>query len=137
MITGAANVIVKTDILGAEFDYKMKNGKAAKLTLEHMWADSDRKNWMAFMLEYNFNTKYSVFVSDMYNYGYDENANLIDHITDPFDIHFYNFGGACKKGSTRFALNYGRQRGGLVCAGGVCRFVPPSTGISLSFNTAF
>lgn len=137
LITGAANVIVKTDILGAEFDYKMKNGKAAKLTLEHMWADSDRKNWMAFMLEYNFNTKYSVFVSDMYNYGYDENADLIDHTTDPFDIHFYNFGGAYKTGSTRLALNYGRQRGGLVCAGGVCRFVPPSTGVGITLTTSF
>lgn len=137
LITGAADVIVKTDILGVEFDYKMTNGRAAKLSLEHMWADSDRKNWMAFLFEYNFNTKYSFFVSDMYNYGYDENADLIDHETDPFDIHFYNVGGAYKVGSTRFALNYGRQRGGLVCAGGVCRFVPPSTGLGISLSTSF
>ena len=136
-ITGAANVIVKTNILAAEFDYKLSNGKAAKIALEHMWADGDRKNWMAMLLEYNFNTKFSMFASDMYNYGYDENANLIDHITDPFDIHFYNLGGAYKKGSTRFALNYGRQRGGLVCAGGVCRFVPPSTGLGFTITTSF
>ena len=136
-ITGAANVIVKTNILAAEFDYKLSNGKAAKIALEHMWADNDRKNWMAMLLEYNFNTKFSMFASDMYNYGYDENANLIDHITDPFDIHFYNLGGAYKKGSTRFALNYGRQRGGLVCAGGVCRFVPPSTGLGFTITTSF
>ena len=78
-----------------------------------------------------------MFASDMYNYGYDETANLIDHTTDPFDIHFYNFGGAYKKGRTRFAINYGRQRGGLVCAGGVCRFVPPSTGLGFTITTSF
>jgi len=136
-ITGASRVTVKTNILAAEFDYKLSNGKAAKIALEHMWADNDRKNWMAMLLEYNFNTKFSMFASDMYNYGYDEAANLIDHITDPFDIHFYNLGGAYKKGSTRFALNYGRQRGGLVCAGGVCRFVPPSTGLGFTITTSF
>lgn len=136
-ITGASNVTVKTNILAAEFDYKFSNGRAAKLAVEHMWADNDRKNWAALLLEYNFNTKFSMFASDMYNYGYDANANLIDHETDPFDIHFYNVGGAYKKGSTRFALNYGRQRGGLVCAGGVCRFVPPSTGLGFTITTSF
>lgn len=136
-ITGASNVTVKTNILAAEFDYKFSNGRAAKLAVEHMWADNDRKNWAALLLEYNFNTKFSMFASDMYNYGYDADANLIDHETDPFDIHFYNVGGAYKKGSTRFALNYGRQRGGLVCAGGVCRFVPPSTGLGFTITTSF
>ena len=137
LITGAANVIVKTNILAAELDYNFSKGRAAKIALEHMWADNDRKNWVALLLEYNINTKFSVFASDMYNYGYDKTANLIDHETDPFDIHFYNFGGAYKKGSTRIALNYGRQRGGLVCAGGVCRFVPPSTGLGFTITTSF
>jgi hypothetical protein len=137
-ITGAANVVVKTNILAAEFDYKLSNGKAAKIALEHMWADNDRKNWAAILVEYNLNTRFSIFASDMYNYGYKHDPSiLIDDITDQFDIHFYNFGGAYKKGSTRFALNYGRQRGGLVCAGGVCRFVPPSTGLSFSITTSF
>jgi hypothetical protein len=63
----------------------------------------------------------------MYNYGND----------DP-DLrnHYYNVGGAFRKNSP-IAVNYGRQRGGLVCVGGVCRFVPESSGISLSLNTTF
>ncbi|CAM4075278.1 MULTISPECIES: DUF6029 family protein [Flavobacterium] len=137
LITGAANTVIKANILAAEFDYNLSKGRAAKLAIEHMWADNDRKNWIAMLFEYNINTRFSVFASDMYNYGYDKDANLIDHETDPFDIHFYNFGGAYKKGSTRFAINYGRQRGGLVCAGGVCRFVPPSTGLGMSITTSF
>jgi hypothetical protein len=138
LITGASNVIVKTNILAVEGDYKFTKGKAAKFDLEHMWADNDRNNWVALLLEYNFNSKFSIFASDMYNYGYKHDPTiLIDDVTDPFEIHFYNFGGAYKKGSARIAINYGRQRGGLVCAGGVCRFVPPSTGLGITLTKSF
>jgi len=95
---------------------------------EHLWADADKKNWASATAEFNINSMFSVYTSDMYNYGND----------DP-DLrnHYYNVGGAFRKNSTRIAVNYGRQRGGLVCVGGVCRFVPESSGISLSLNTTF
>lgn len=136
-ITGAANVVVKTNIVTAESTVKFSKSKSFTFGLEHMWADSDRKNWLSSSIEYNHNANWSMYVTDMYNYGYDTNSDLISHGVDAFRIHFYNFGGSYKKGSTRVALNYGRQRGGLVCAGGVCRYVPQSTGISLSLTTAF
>jgi hypothetical protein len=93
-----------------------------------MWADSDRKNWAASTVEFNLNSTLSFFAADIYNYGND----------DP-DLrnHYYNFGSAFRQKSTRIALSYGRQRGGLVCVGGVCRFVPESSGFSLSLNTTF
>lgn len=139
LIRGSYNApTINTHILAAEFDYKLTKGRAAKIALEHMWADNDRKNWAAILMEYNLNTKFSVFASDMYNYGYmHEPSILIDEVTDPFKIHFFNFGGSYKKGSTRIALNYGRQRGGLVCAGGVCRNVPSSTGLGITLSKSF
>ncbi len=72
--------------------------------------------------------KYSFYFWDIINYGNDNSARR---------NHYYNFGGAYRINSTRIAMNYGRQRGGLVCVGGVCRFVPESTGFTLSINTAF
>ncbi len=62
----------------------------------------------------------------MYNYG-----------NDLRKIHYYNFGGSYSSGTTRVALNYGRQRGGLLCVGGVCRIVPESTGIGMTLNVSF
>ena len=94
-----------------------------------MWADADFKNWMGGSAEYNFNDKFSIYAIDLVNYG-----NLDDEENKK---HFLTVGGAYRKGATRVSLGYGKQRGGLVCVGGVCRFVPESTGISLSFNTAF
>ena len=137
LIAAAVNVQINTYIIAPEITYKLSGTQSLKIAAEHMWADSDRKNWAALLVEYCPNTKWSFYVSDMYNYGYDETSKLIDDVTDPFKIHFYNFGSAYTKGSTRIALSYGRQRGGLVCAGGVCRFVPPSTGIALSMTKSF
>lgn len=128
--------LVKSNILFAEATFAMPRTKSVTVSVEHMWADADRKNWLGGALEYNHNEKWSFFATDMFNYGFDANAHLIN-ATDLFDIHFYNFGTAYKKGSTRIALNYGRQRGGLVCAGGVCRFVPPSTGLGIQLSRAF
>ena len=57
---------------------------------------------------------------------------------DPAEkIHYYNIGSGYAFGANRFALNYGRQRGGLICVGGVCRFVPESSGFTANLILAF
>lgn len=137
LIAAALNVQVNSFIIAPEISYKLSSTKSLKVSAEHLWANSDRKNWAAVMIEYNHNLKWSYYISDMYNYGFDKNSNLIDDVSDQFKIHFYNLGTAYTKGSTRIALSYGRQRGGLVCAGGVCRFVPPSSGFALSLTKSF
>lgn len=128
--------VVNTHTVFSESTYQLSADKSITFGVEHMWADNDRKNWIAGNIEYNHNEHWSVYAMDMYNYGFDEKSHPISE-TDLFDIHFYNFGTAYKKGSTRIALNYGRQRGGLVCAGGVCRMVPPSTGLGIQISTSF
>lgn len=124
-----ASADVNTHILYGELIYNFATTKSIKAELEHMWADADFKNWIGGSVEYSFNDKYSVYAMDMVNYGND--------IQEEKDKHYLNIGGAYRKGATRVSLGYGKQRGGLVCVGGVCRFVPESTGIALSFNTAF
>ena len=137
LIAASLNIQVNSFIIAPEISYKLTNTKSVRIAAEHMWADSDRKNWAAMLVEYNHNLNWSFYVSDMYNYGFDKNSNLIDDVSDHFKIHFYNLGTAYTKGSTRIALSYGRQRGGLVCAGGICRFVPPSSGVTLSLTKSF
>lgn len=129
--------VVKTNILFAEGIYNLSGSRSITVGTEHMWADNDRGNWASLSLEYNHNLNWSVYVMDMYNYGFEEGAHLISGSTDTFDIHFYNAGITYRKSSSRFTIGYGRQRGGLVCAGGVCRFVPPSTGLSFGISTSF
>src|SRR5690554_120883 len=119
---------VKAHTVSAEGTYFLSETKSIRLELQHQWADQERKNWAGGTIEYIPSSKWSFFVHDIYNYGSDiENEKL----------HYYSAGGAFSKGATRIAATYGRQRGGMICVGGVCRYVPESTGFSLSFTTNF
>ncbi|GAA4240614.1 MULTISPECIES: DUF6029 family protein [Winogradskyella] len=104
---------------------RFDNGKAARFVVQHLWSEDDRKNWAAGVVEYNFSTRLALYVADNYNYG------GVDK------IHYYSVGGSYSKGNTRLGINYGRQRGGLICIGGVCRFVPSNTGLSANLTVAF
>lgn len=123
-----ASADVNTNIVAGEIIYNFQEDKSIRFEGEHLWADADFKNWAGGTLELDFKNKYSFYVLDIYNYGNDDSDKR---------THFYNVGGAYRVNSTRIGLSYGRQRGGLVCVGGVCRVVPPSTGIGLTVSTSF
>lgn len=99
-----------------------------KLELQHQWANGYHGNWAAGLFEYNFNKNWAVFVNDLYNYGNSDKEK---------QIHYYTGGLVFRKNSTRIQASYGRQRGGLLCVGGVCRFVPESAGFSLGISTSY
>jgi hypothetical protein len=120
--------LVKTNIVCAEATYRFKPSRSIRILGEHMWADSDKKNWASGTVEFNVNSKLSFYTFDMYNYGNDDED--VRH-------HYYNVGGSYRLKSTRIALSYGRQRGGLLCVGGVCRYVDEATAVTLSLNTTF
>ena len=109
------------------FELNAKDGKNRnnRFVLQHLWTEEDRKEWMGFVYEIGINNNVNFFISDLWNYGSSDK------------LHYYNFGGSYSKGSTRLSANYGRQRGGLICVGGVCRFVPESNGYNLSLSYSF
>lgn len=123
--SGAVTPNVKSLILVGEVQYKMKNKKSLRAELQHLSTKEDKKNWMAWVLEFNVAPNWSFFMSDQYNYGSDD------------QIHYYQGGLSYSKSSTRIALNFGRQRGGFMCLGGVCRMVPAASGLGLSISKSF
>lgn len=118
---------VKTNIGVAETTYKMNNGKSIRLEGQHLWTNDDKKSWVGGVFEFFLNSNFSFYINDIYNYGNDEQDAR---------IHYYNLGGSYTKGATRLGINYGRQRGGLLCVGGVCRYVAESTGLSINLTVS-
>ena len=114
----------------AESTYKFSNSKSIRLELQPLSTNDDARNWMGGTLEYFFNSNFGMYLNDSYNY--EDSKNPQDT-----KIHFFNIGGSYNKGATRLALNYGRQRGGLLCVGGICRPVSQNTGLTLNFTTTF
>ena len=114
----------------AESTYKFSKGKSVRLELQHLSTNDDARNWMGGTVEYFFNSKLGIYFNDSYNYEESK-------ITQDTKIHYFNLGGSFTKGSTRVAVNYGRQRGGLLCVGGICRPVSQNTGVTLNIISTF
>lgn len=119
---------VNATVLAAEGTYQFGTNKSIRIEGQHLFTGDDKKNWVAGTLEFNLNSNFSFFATDMYNYGND---------FEPDRVHYYNVGGSYTKGASRVGVSYGRQRGGLVCVGGICRFVPQNTGFTLNLSTSF
>ncbi len=120
--------IVKSHIASIETTYQFGNSQSIRLEGQHLYADTDKKNWVGGTLEFAANANWSVFVTDIYNYGNDDEEKR---------IHYYNGGVSFTKGTTRVAASYGRQRGGLLCVGGVCRMVAEAAGLTVGISTSF
>ncbi len=116
---------IKAKIAVVEGTYRLGGGKSTRLVVQHLWSEQDRKNWVASVLEFNLTSNLALYVADAYNYEGEGK------------VHYYNIGGSYSKGRTRLGMNYGRQRGGLICVGGVCRFVPENTGVSANLTVTF
>lgn len=110
-----------------DYTYKINKSNSIRFEAQHLLTEQDKKNWAMLLIEYGISPHWSFTVFDEWNYGYDK-----DH-----DFHYYNFSMAYNKGATRIALAYARQRAGLLCVGGVCRFVPASNGASITVTSRF
>ena len=110
--------------------YKLGRGKSFRLELQHLSTNDDARNWVGGTAEFFFNSKFGLYINDSYNY--EESNNPVDT-----KVHFYNTGFSYAKGASRLSINYGRQRGGLLCVGGICRQVSPNSGLTLNFTTSF
>lgn len=111
-----------------DLTYNINDKHSLRAELQHMYAKQHEGSWIYGLLEYTIAPKWYVSVSDMYNYGNPESSKR---------LHYYGVSAVYVTGTTRIALNYGRQRAGFFCVGGVCRYVPSANGISLTISSSF
>ena len=121
---------VNANIGIADVTCKINSNNTIRLELQGLFVkkNQDKGNWATTTIEYSFLHNWFVSVMDEWNYG---NANKNER------LHYYYASCGFVRNATRISLSYGRQREGLLCVGGVCRYVPAATGLSLSFSTAF
>ncbi|MDX2359315.1 MAG: DUF6029 family protein [Crocinitomicaceae bacterium] len=157
-ITNDAHGIINTNVAVFEIGYKFSKKHSIRVELQgliinkvheewtevngadttHMSGDvwNDKGNWITLLLEYNFSPHWFFSVMDQYNI---ESAtpsvgSLNGAATG---THYYYISAGYIRESTRISVGYGRQRAGLFCVGGVCRPVPASNGLTVSFTHSF
>ena len=116
--------MVHSDIFVVDAKYKFNRKLTLRGEVQYLSTDDDKGDWWYGLLELSFLPHWMFTVSDMYNSG-------------ETDIHYYQGLVTFSTGSHRIQLGYGRTRAGYNCAGGVCRWVPASRGVTLSYNCNF
>jgi hypothetical protein len=89
---------------------------------------NDKGDWATLLIEYTISPNYFFSFMNQYNFG---NPAIEKRVNYPIITCGYI------REATRFTVSYGRQRAGLFCVGGVCRFVPANNGLTLSFTQSF
>jgi len=111
-----------------DLTYKVKDKKSLQLELQHLYTEQDKGNWAMAMLQYTIAPKWFFAIGDMYNYGNEEKD---------MQFHYFNASAGFIKNANRISVTYGKQREGILCVGGVCRYVPASNGITLTIASSF
>jgi hypothetical protein len=118
---------IRTELQGMFLEKEKGNYNGSCLDEEKGFI-KDKGNWATLLVEYSISPSYFFSFMDQYNYG-----NPIESKR----IHYPIITCGYIKDATRFTVSYGRQRAGLFCVGGVCRFVPANNGLTFSFTQSF
>lgn len=120
--------IIYSNIGMTELSYKISAARSIRMEVQHLYTKQDQKSWVMGLIEYGAGEHWLISGQDLYNYGNDKSEQR---------LHYYNVTVVYVKSATRIALGYGRQRAGIFCVGGVCRYVPASNGLLLSVTSSF
>ena len=122
--------IISSHIGVLDIEYKINRRNTIRAELQGLWTvdNKDRGKWATAIVEYTISPDWFFSAVFQSNYG---NPIEEDRINYPM-IFIGKIWGA-----TRLQAGYGRQNEGLFCVGGICRFVPASNGLTLSFTHSF
>jgi hypothetical protein len=120
--------IISSQYVVADLIFTLTDKLTLRTDLEHMYCKDDFGSWAAALAELTIGEHFFVAAMDQYNYGnYDAKKR----------VHYVNVQGGYTKGTIRVTAGYGKQRAGIFCVGGVCRFVPASNGFTLNITSSF
>jgi hypothetical protein len=120
--------IVYSNIGIADVTWKITKKHALRFEVQGLWTKQDKGNWTAGLIEYTIAPQWFFSIQDQWNYGNsDKNQQL----------HYYLVSAGYTYNTSRIALSYGRQREGILCIGGVCRYVPAASGLTLTVTSSF
>ena len=116
--------MVKSNIAVAEGKYQINKKFTLRSELQYLWTNEDQGDWAFGLVELSALPYLMFTLSDMWNTGETNQHYYMGSVTATYKAH-------------RLMLGYGRTRAGYNCSGGVCRYVPASKGVNISYNYTF
>ena len=116
--------MIHSNIFIADGLYQVAPKTRLRAELQYLATADDEGDWSFGLLELSLAPRWMFTVSDMWNNG-------------DTKTHYYQGMVTCNLGAHRLQAGYGRTRAGYNCSGGVCRYVPATKGVTLSYNYNF
>ena len=116
--------MVRSNIFIADGKYQFSPKVTLRAELQYLTTKHDQGDWAYGLLELSLAPHWMLTASDMWNCG-------------ESGLHYYQGLVTYNIGQHRLQGGYGRTRAGYNCSGGVCRYVPASTGFTFSYNYNF
>ena len=120
--------MIYAQIAVLDLTYKINRHHSLRFETQALWTNEDKGDWLFGQIEYTFSPHWYIAVLDQYNSG---NLNIDKR------VHYGLISTGYINGSHRFSFQYGKQRAGVFCVGGVCRAVPASNGLTFTFTSSF
>lgn len=131
--------IIHSDIYIAEAKYRINKKLTLRGEAQYLHTDKDQGDWCFGLLELSFLPHFMFTISDQYNGNehYYTSLGAEDKSKGTHKEHYINGSVTFTHGTHRLQVGYGKTRAGYNCSGGVCRYVPASKGVTVSYNYNF
>ena len=116
--------MLRSHIFVADVKQKLAPKTTLRVEGQYLSSKDGDKDWAFGLAELSLAPHWMLTVSDLYNVG---NTH----------VHYYQGYVTYSGGAHRLQLGYGRTRAGFNCSGGVCRYIPATKGLTLSYNYNF
>ena len=116
--------ILNSHIFVADVKQKLSPNTTLRVEAQYLASKDGDKDWLFGLGELSLAPHWMFTLSDLYNVG---NTR----------VHYYQGYVTYSGGAHRLQLGYGRTRAGFNCSGGVCRYIPATKGLTLSYNYNF
>lgn len=116
--------MVNSHIFVADVKQKLARKTTLRGEGQYLFSKDGDKDWAFALAELSLAPHWMFTLSDLYNLG---NTH----------VHYYQGFVTYSGGAHRLQLGYGRTRAGFNCSGGVCRYIPATKGLTLSYNYNF
>ena len=116
--------MLNSHIFVADVKQKLAPNTTLRVEGQYLASKDGDKDWLFGLAELSLAPHWMFTLSDLYNVG---NTR----------VHYYQGYVTYSGGAHRLQLGYGRTRAGFNCSGGVCRYIPATKGLTLSYNYNF
>jgi hypothetical protein len=127
--------MINSDIFVGEGKYQFNKKFTLRGELQYLTTSHESGDWMYGLLELSVLPYLMFTVSDMY--GQPSSTGDSGKIVYGDKEHYYMASVTFNYNAHRIMTGYGRTRAGYNCSGGVCRYVPASKGVNISYNYSF